>query len=69
MNKFNTPLEAFQHWLEENPAYTFLRQPINRSFIEYSREEVYQQACNVAAALQAQGLKKGDHVALLSKNC
>jgi long-chain acyl-CoA synthetase len=69
MQTFTTPLEAYDYWLEENPGAPFLRQPINRKFIEYSREEAYRQACNVAAALQAQGLEKGDHVALLSKNC
>ena len=69
MNHFNTPLEAFNHWLEADPKQTFLRQPINRKFIEYSRQDAYEQACRIAAALQEQGLKKGDHVALLSKNC
>lgn len=69
MTTFNTPLEAFNHWLEADPKRIFLRQPINRKFIEYSRQEAYDQACKVAASLQEMGIKKGDHVALLSKNC
>ncbi len=69
MQSFQTPLEAFTHWLDQHPDKIFLRQPINRKFIEYSWEQVHQEACQVAAALQNMGLKKGDHVALLSKNC
>ena len=69
VSNFNTPLEAFNHWLEKDPDFIFLRQPVNRKFIEYSRQDTYNQASKIAAALQKMGLKKGDHVALLSKNC
>lgn len=69
MNDFNTPLEAFNYWLEKDPNFIFLRQPVNRKFIEYTRKEVYDQAHRIAASLQKMGLKQGDHVALLSKNC
>lgn len=69
MNEFNTPLEAFNHWLEKDPNFTFLRQPFNRKFIEYSRQEVHEQATKISASFQKMGLKQGDHVALLSKNC
>jgi len=33
MNTFQTPLEAFSHWLQKDSDYIFLRQPINRKFI------------------------------------
>lgn len=69
MNEFNTPLEALHYWLEKDPNFIFLRQPVNRKIIEYTRKEVYDQACKIAGALQQQGLKKGDHVAIISKNC
>ncbi|WP_420319199.1 AMP-binding protein [Ekhidna sp.] len=69
MQTFNTPLEAIDYWLKENPNKTFLKQPINRKYIDYSRVDAYDQACKVAASLQELGLKKGDHVAILSKNC
>jgi len=69
MNTFQTPLEAFFHWLEKDPHHIFLRQPINRKFIEYSRKDAYEQALGIASALHEMGLKRGDHVALLSKNC
>ncbi|WP_375324457.1 AMP-binding protein [Flagellimonas sp. GZD32] len=69
MENFQTPLEAFFFWLDKKPDHIFLRQPINRNFIEYSRKDAYDQALRVAAALHKMGLQKGDHVALLSKNC
>jgi len=69
MKPTQTPLDAFNHWLQDDPNFIFLRQPINRKFIEYSRQEAYDQAVKIAASLHQMGLKKGDHVALLSKNC
>ncbi|MBR9854942.1 MAG: AMP-binding protein [Algicola sp.] len=69
MNTFNTPLEAFLHWLKKDPDHIFLRQPIQRQFIEYTRKDAYEQALHIAGALHNMGLKQGDHVALLSKNC
>ncbi len=66
---FNTPLEAYNYWLSDDPDFIFLRQPIKRNFIEYSRKDAYDQALNIASKLRSLGLKKGDHVALLSKNC
>ncbi|NQZ76510.1 MAG: AMP-binding protein [Ekhidna sp.] len=69
MNSFTTPLDAFQYWLDQDPDYIFLRQPINRKFIEYTRKDAYDQAMAIASSLHKMGLQKGDHVALLSKNC
>lgn len=69
MDTFKTPLEAFLHWLQKDQDHIFLRQPIKRKFIEYSRQQAYDQALCIAGALHNMGLKQGDHVALLSKNC
>ncbi len=66
---FKTPLEAFNYWLEDDPNFIFLRQPFNRKFQEYTRKDAADEARSVAAFLHNQGLKPGDHVALLSKNC
>jgi len=66
---FNSPLEAFYHWVNEDPTYTFLRQPINRKFIEYSYEDANSQIRKMANSLHQLGIKEGDHVAILSKNC
>jgi len=67
--KLNSPLEAFQFWTEKDPSFTFLRQPVNREFITYSYGEADKQIRAMATALHSMGLKPGDHVAILSKNC
>lgn len=66
---FNSPLEAFDHWVNANANYTFLRQPINRVFKEYTYGQANDEIRRMANALHGLGLKPGDHVALLSKNC
>ncbi len=69
MEKFNSPLNAFSYWANTTPNHVFLRQPINRNFIEFNYKEVDEQVRKMVTALHHLGLKKGDHVALLSKNC
>ncbi len=69
MDKFNTPLEAFAHWVNTTPNKTFLRQPFNRVFKEYSFQQADQEIRKIASALNQMGLSNGSHVALLSKNC
>lgn len=69
MKNFNTPLEAFAHWVDTTPNKTFLRQPFNRVFKEYTFQEADQEIRKIASALNEMGFSKGSHVALLSKNC
>ena len=69
MEKLKSPLGAFTYWADTNPESIFLRQPINRIFKEYTYAEAYNQASKIASGLQAIGIQKGDHIALLSKNC
>ncbi|MBO3696915.1 AMP-binding protein [Roseivirga sp. E12] len=69
MERFNTPLEAFAHWVNTTPQKTFLRQPINRVFKEYTFEQADQEIRKTASALERMGLPEGSHVAILSKNC
>lgn len=69
MKNFNTPLEAFAHWVDTTPNKTFLRQPFNRVFKEYTFQEADEEIRKIASALHSMGLSKGSHVALLSKNC
>lgn len=66
---FNSPLEAFDHWVKKDPSYIFLRQPINRAFIEYNYADANSQIRKIANSLHQIGIKPGDHVAILSKNC
>ena len=69
METFNSPLDAFAHWVNTTPNKTFLRQPINRVFKEYTYKEADQEIRKIASALHGMGISKGSHVALLSKNC
>lgn len=69
MHDFKTPLDAFLYWEKQTPKNIFLRQPNQGEIIIYSFEEVGLEARKIASALKGFGLKKGDHVALLSKNC
>ncbi len=69
MDRFNTPLEAFAHWVNTTPDKIFLRQPFDRVFKEYSFHQADQEIRKIATALNDMGLSDGSHVALLSKNC
>lgn len=69
MERFTSPLEAFHYWVNKTPNRVFLRQPINRNFIEFTFQETDEQVKKMVSALQNMGIRTGDHVALLSKNC
>jgi long-chain acyl-CoA synthetase len=64
-----TPLEMLYQWNEQVPNRVFLRQPVNGQYKTYTWAQVNDQARRLASALLAQGLTKGDRVAILSKNC
>lgn len=53
----------------EVPDVIYLRQPKNGVWHEYSWAQVVLKARKVAAFLQNQGLKRGSHVSIISKNC
>ena len=62
------PVAMLFHWAETRPKSTYLRQPINGVWREYSWAEVADQVRRMASALQAMGLKPGEVVALTGKN-
>ncbi len=64
-----TPLDYLYKWEKEIPNKTYLRQPRNRVWQEYSWTQVADEARRMAAALQDLGIKHGDRVAIVSKNC
>jgi long-chain acyl-CoA synthetase len=66
---YPTPLEMLYQWHEQVPNRIFLRQPIDGQYKTYTWSQVDDQARRLASALLAQGLVKGDRVAILSKNC
>lgn len=69
MKNLNSPLEAFNYWVKETPNSIFLRQPINRKFIEYTFSQADDEARKIAQALTQLDIPRGSHVAILSKNC
>jgi len=64
-----SPLARFLKWEHEIPHDVFLRQPFNGVWKTWTWAEAGNEARRLAAGLYALGLQKGDHVAILSKNC
>src|SRR6188474_1880205 len=65
----STPLEQFLKWEKENPERIFLRQPINGVWKTWTWAQAGNEAKRIAQGFYSLGLKEGDHIAILSKNC
>ena len=63
------PLEQFLKWEKENPDRIFLRQPINGVWKTWTWAQAGEEARRIAQGHLSLGLKQGDNIALLSKNC
>lgn len=63
------PLEQFLKWEKENPGRIFLRQPINGVWKTWTWAQAGNEARRIAHGFHSLGLKEGDHIAILSKNC
>lgn len=63
------PNEMILKWAEERPDEVYLKQIINRKFVEFTYAEVADQALKLVSALRNLGVNPGDKVALISKNC
>lgn len=64
-----TPNEMILKWAEERPNEVYLKQIINRQFVEFTYKEVADKALKLVTALEDLGAKPGDRIALVSKNC
>ncbi|MBX2871245.1 MAG: AMP-binding protein [Saprospiraceae bacterium] len=64
-----TPLGYFYRWEKEKPNKVFLKQPYGETWKTMTFAEVGRDARKMVAALRAMGLKKGDHIGIISKNC
>lgn len=64
-----TIIEHFYHWEKVQPNKVFLRQPKGNRWINISYSQAGQLARKMTTALREKGLKRGDHVGILSKNC
>ncbi|GAL19707.1 long-chain-fatty-acid-CoA ligase [Vibrio maritimus] len=56
-------------WAHEKPNEVYLKQIINRQFVEFTYAEVADKALRLVSALRGLGIQPGDKVALISKNC
>jgi long-chain acyl-CoA synthetase len=65
----NSLLELFFKWETAIPDNIFLRQPIGSTWKNYTWRQAGKDMRCIAGALKNQGLKKGDHIAILSANC
>ncbi|MGF1691984.1 AMP-binding protein [Photobacterium kagoshimensis] len=63
------PHEMILKWAEERADEIYLRQIINRKFVDYSYADVADKALRLVSALRDLGIQPGDRVALASKNC
>ncbi|MCF7481314.1 AMP-binding protein [Vibrio sp. J1-1] len=63
------PNEMILKWADERPNEVYLKQIINREFVEFTYAEVADQALRLVSALHNLGVNPGDKVALISKNC
>lgn len=63
------PLEMLYHWERQCPDRIYLRQTINREYVDFTWGDVADEARRMVTALRHLGLVAGDKVALLSKNC
>lgn len=63
------PNEMILTWAQTRPNDVYLKQIINRQFVEYTFADVADQALRLVSALRSLGAEPGDKVALISKNC
>ncbi|HHP0493346.1 TPA: AMP-binding protein [Vibrio harveyi] len=63
------PNEMILKWAEERPNEVYLKQIINRQFVEFTYAEVADKALKLVTALRNLGVQPGEKVSLVSKNC
>ncbi|ELC3156305.1 AMP-binding protein [Vibrio harveyi] len=63
------PNEMILKWADERPNEVYLKQIINRQFVEFTYAEVADKALKLVTALRNLGVQPGEKVALVSKNC
>lgn len=63
------PNDMILQWAEERPTDIYLRQIINREFVDYTYADVADKALRLVSAFRALGIQPGERIALVSKNC
>ncbi|WP_232614655.1 AMP-binding protein [Photobacterium carnosum] len=56
-------------WANERPDDVYLKQIINRQFVNYTYASVADKAQRLVTAFQQLGIQPGERIALISKNC
>lgn len=64
-----TPVHWLNHWSETTPDKIFLEQPVDRTYQTHTWAQIKTKVEHIASSLFQLGLKRGDKVAILSKNC
>ena len=67
--KLKTAIEYFYDWEKKDPNRIFLKQPYGKTWKSITYAQVGEEARKMTSALQALGLKQGEHVGIFSKNC
>jgi long-subunit acyl-CoA synthetase (AMP-forming) len=68
-NYLLTPDEYLLRWAELHPHRVYLRQIQQGEFIEWTFLDVKESALKLVSALHSLGIKPGDRVAIMAKNC
>ena len=67
--EYFTPIQNLLNNVARHPTKTFLHQPVNRQWQEFTWQDVEQQARCIASGLKEQGYEHGANIGILSKNC
>ena len=62
-------IEIFYERAKLHPNKTYLRQAFGDKWHEITWLQAYEMAARLVTALREMGLKPGDHIGLISKNC
>ena len=68
-NSLKTPVENFLKWENKKSNETFLVQPIDGKYIEFTWERVGSEARKMCNYINSLNLPKKSKIAILSKNC
>ena len=68
-NAIKSIIEHFYFWEENTPDVIFLRQPYGNQWTTLTFKEAGLKARKMITALNKEGLQKGDHIGIYSKNC
>ena len=69
MAQLQTPADMIIKWANERPDDIYLKQIINRKFVNYTYASVADKTQRLVTAFQQLGIQPGERIALISKNC